>query len=341
MFPTQNPKINPDEFSRCEERRQKADPGIDLSPIQKMDAALKENIYHALWKDGVLRAMEDDEIDVHIINGVVYLNGHIVGVSSQSRIENAIQAIPGIEGIINNLILDDELTLEVAESLGILERTHGCKFFTGVSHGVVSLNGMVNDENVKLLAEKCAAGNPNVRAVINHVRVSGVKLKLQDQPFLQPIIGESIYFLDGISGVVKQVIINPNNRCVIAMTVQGKFTDQQDQLNSLADDQTKLPEQLIVLSMSVVRYLTKVSGFLNIQSYEREQFVDFDPGNFIVPDQDWVPPFPYCPDDILFPAENQHAEIQIAFESQRLPFTPISKDSLLGEQLLANDSLGG
>lgn len=341
MFPAQMPGINPGKFSRSEERRQMTVDGKNPGLIQKMDAALKENIYHALWKDDVLRAMEDDEIDVHIKNGVVYLKGHIVGASSRSRIENAIRAIPGIEGIRNNLILDDELTLEVAASLGILERTHGCKFFTGVSHGVVSLNGMVNDENVKLLAEKCAADNPNVRAVINHVRVSGVKLELQDQPFLQPTIGENIYFLDGISGVVKQVIIDPNNRRVIAMTVQGKFTRQQTQLNSLAEDQTRLPEQLIVLRMSVVRYLTKVSGFLNIQSYEREQFVDFDPGNFIVPDQDWVPPFPYCPDDILFPAENQNADIQIAFESQRLPFTPISKDSLLGEQLLANDSLGG
>ena len=262
MFPAQIPRIDPDEFSRCEERRQMTDHGKSLSSIQKTDAAIKEYIYHAFWKDNALRAIECCEIDVHVKNGTVYLNGHIVSTTSQSRIENAIRAIPGILGIKNKLVFDDKLTLEVVASLGKLEHIYGCKFFIGVSHGVVSLNGIVSDENVKLLAEKCAASNPNVRAVINNVRVLGAELGLQDQPFLQPAIGEIIYFLDGICGIVRQVIINPNNRRVIAMTVQGKFTDQRYELNSLTDGKARLSEQLIVLRMSAVRYLTRVSGFL-------------------------------------------------------------------------------
>lgn len=123
MFPAQMPGINPGKFSRSEERRQMTGDGKNPGLIQKMDAALKENIYHALWKDDVLRAMEDDEIDVHIKNGVVYLKGHIVSTTSQSRIENAIRGITGNLGIKNNLVLDDKLTLEVAGSLGILEHT--------------------------------------------------------------------------------------------------------------------------------------------------------------------------------------------------------------------------
>ena len=153
MFPVQVPRINSDELSRCEERRQITDRGKSLSPIQKTDAALKESIYHAFWKDDVLRAMEYSEIDVHVKSGVVYLDGHIVSTISRSRIENAMRAIPGILGILNNLVLDDKLTHEVATSLGDLERTYACKFFTGASHGVVFLDGNVNDENVKLLAE--------------------------------------------------------------------------------------------------------------------------------------------------------------------------------------------
>jgi osmotically-inducible protein OsmY len=87
-------------------------------------------------------------MDVRVKNGVVYLNGHITGTTSQSRIRKAIRAIPGILGIQNNLVLDDKLTNEVAASLGTLEHTYACKFFTGVSHGVVSLNGIVSDVNV-------------------------------------------------------------------------------------------------------------------------------------------------------------------------------------------------
>ena len=341
MFPVQIPRINSDEFSRCDERRQMTDPGKSLSPTQKTDAAIKEYVYHAFWKDDVLRAIEYYEIDVHVKNGIVYLNGHIVSTTSKSRVENAIRAIPGILGIRNNLVLDDKLTLEVATSLGKLEHTYNCKFFTGASHGVVSLNGIVSDENVKLLAEKCAASNPNVRAVINNVRVSGAEPELQDQPFLQPTIGEIIYFLDGISGVVKQVIINPNNRRVIAMTIQGKFTDRRYELQSMSDGKVRLPEQLVAVPMSVVRYLTRASGFLYINSNERNRYMDFDPGSFIVPNKDWLSPYPYCPEDVLFPIEYQDADIQIAYESYRFPFAAISEDASLREQLLANDSPGG
>lgn len=344
MFPTQIPRIKPDEFSRCEERNQMADHGKSLSPIQRTDAAIKESIYHAFWKDNVLRAIEIFEIDVHVKNGVVYLDGHIVSTTSQSRIENAIRAIPGILGIRSNLVLDDKLIREVATSLGKLEHTYDCKFFTGASHGVVSLNGNVSDENVKLLAEKCAASNPNVRAVINHVRVAGTELELQDQQdqrFLQPTIGEIIYFLDWISGVVKQVIMNPDNRRVIAMTIQGKFTDQRYELNSVTDGNARLPERLVVVPMNAVRYLTKVSGFLYINSKESNRYMDFDPGTFIGPNKDWLPPYPYCPDEVLFPVEYQEADIQIAYEPQRYPFAAISGDTLLREQLLANDSPGG
>src|SRR5688572_25084645 len=253
MSPAQIPKINPDEFSRCEERSQPADHGKSLSPNQKTDASIKESIERAFWKDDVLRAIEYSEIDIHVKNGVVYLNGHIVSITSQSRIKKALGAIPGLLGMQNNLVLDDKLTHEVAASLGDLEHTHGCKFFTGASHGVVSLNGIVNDENVKLLAEKCVASNPNVRAVINNVRIAGAELELPDQPFLQPSIGETIYFLDGISGVVRQVIINPNNRRVIAMTVGGKFADRRQELKSLNSSESRSPERLVVLSMDLVR----------------------------------------------------------------------------------------
>ena len=108
------------------------DHGKSLSPIQKMDAVIKGQIDNALWKDKLLRTLDYYEIEVHVKNGTVYLNGHIVSTTSQSRIENAIRAIPSILEIKNNLVLDDKLTLEVATSLGKLEHTYDCKFFTGV-----------------------------------------------------------------------------------------------------------------------------------------------------------------------------------------------------------------
>lgn len=341
MHSAEIPAIDPDEFSRCEDRSQVTDYRSSLSPTQKADAAITVHIERALWNDDVLRAIESSEIAVQVRNGIVYLSGHIVGTTSQSRIKKALQAIPGLLGVQNNLVLDDRLTLEVAGSLGTLEHTHGCKFFTGASHGVVSLNGMVSDENVKLLAEKHVSANPNVRAVLNNVRVSGVERDVQDQTFLQPTIGQIIYFLDGIRGVVMQVIIDPNNRRVVAMILRGQFAKQPQELISTNSGQARSPEHLVVVPLDAVRYLNRASGFLHINSHERERYTDFDSSHFSPPKADWKAPFPYCPDDVLFPAEKQEAEYQIMEQLLQSPSTVASNEQLLWEQLLANENLGG
>lgn len=335
------PIINPDEFSWCEEGIQIPDHGKILSLSQKKDAAIKESIDHAIWKDDILRAIEYYEIDVHVKNGVVYLHGHIVSATSKSRVENAIRSVPGILGIQNNLVLDDKLTRDVAVSLGELEHTYDCKFFTGASHGVISLNGNVSDENVKLLAEKRAASNPNVRGVINNVRVSGALQEVQATPFLQPAIGETIYFLDGVAGVVKQVIIDPNNRRVIAMSIEGKFANQRPQIPVGTNGKAEPSKHLVVVAMNEVRYLTKASGFLSIDSNQRNRYVEFNPFRFFTPKKDWKAPHPYCPEDVLFPIEQQEVEYQILEHLPRPPFVVAPQEQVLWEQLLANDSLGG
>jgi osmotically-inducible protein OsmY len=316
------------------------DHGKSLTKIQKTDAAVKKHVERAIWNDDVLRSIEYDEMDVRVKNGVVYLNGHITGTTSQSRIRKAMRAIPGILGIQNDLVLDDKLTNEVAASLGILEHTYACKFFTGVSHGVVSLNGIVSDVNVKSLAEKNVAANPSVRAVINNIHVSGVELEVPDQPFLQPAIGETIYFLDGISGIVRQVIMNPNDRRVVAMTVSGPFAEQQ-KLKSFNVDEVRSLEHLVVLSMNLIRYLTRTSGFLHVNSHERERYMDFDPAAFRIPGVDWNPPYPYCPDNVLFQVDQQGGEDQSLQQIPWAPSTAASEEQLRWEQLLANDNLSG
>lgn len=341
MISTQIHGTSNTRLSRCEDGRQVMDQGTDPGPVQPRDAAIREYIYDAFWKDDFLRAMESGEMDVFVREGVVSLKGHIMSMTSQKRVENALRAVRGIVRIENNLVLDDKLTFQVAASLGTLEQTYDCKFLTGVSHGVVSLSGRVSNENVKLLAERAAADNPNVRGVINHVRVAGGDPGPDDQPFLQPAIGKSIYFLDGISGVVKQVIINPDNRRVFAMTLQGKFSNQHQGFHPFTDGEVRLHQQLLAVPMSVVRYLTRVSGFLSINSSERNRYGDFDPGYFVAPDEDWVPPYPYCPGDVLFPIESRDVEFPIPFAPDQFSFGAILQDARLSEQLLANDSLGG
>lgn len=341
MFPTQLTVIRPEEFSRCDEPTRQSEQGNATSPGQRSDASLKTSVEHAIWKDEVLRAIEYYEIDVRAKNGIVHLNGHIANTTSRIRIENAIRTLPGLLGLENHLVLDEKLTLEIAEALGKLEHTYGCKFFTGSSHGVVSINGTVSSEKVKLLAEICAAGYPKVRAVMNHVRVAdAMGPELQELPFMQPRIGETIYFLDGPSGVVKRVIINPNNRRVIAMFLFVNFPNTRLPVNSAGDAKTSLPMQLVHVPMDVVGYLTTGSGFLLIKSTDRSRYQEFDPASFFAPSADWTPPYPYCPNDVLFPVEYQTADAQIVNATH--PFEELMEAGVaFKEQVFVNDALGG
>lgn len=341
MFPLQVPILSPEELSRCDERMQQSDPGKAPSPMASTDASLKGSVEHALWTDDVLRAIEYYEIDVRVKNGIVHLDGHIANTAGRIRVENAIRSIPGISELRNHLILDDKLTVEVAGALGTLEHAYECKFFTGSSHGVISINGIVNHENVKSLAEICASGNPGVRAVINHVRVAGFTgPESRDLPFLQPVIGETIYFLDGLSGVVKQVVINPNNRRVIAMLLLVNFTGARLTFHSPNDAATHLPVRLVRVPMDTIRYLTKASGFLLINSHEHDRYQDFDPASFFAPGADWTPPYPYCPVDVLFPVEYQTVDTQTANATH--PFEKLVEEGIsLKEEVFANDALGG
>ena len=342
MYQAQMPQTDTDELLRCKDSSHSmVEEQKSQNENAKTDIDLMHEVDHALWRDAAFRAIDYDNIDVRVRGGMVYLNGHVSSLTNQHQAEKSLQTISGLLGVNNHLIPDDRLLVEVSIALGQLESNYDCKFFTGVSHGVVLLSGNVDNINIKLLAEKCTANNPNVRGVINSIRVPGIDLDLREEPFLQPSIGEEIFFHDGLSGTVQQVIINPDNRRVVAMTLRGRFENQRQELGSLDKGEARSPERTIVLSMNSVRYLTKVSGFLYINSNERNQYMDFDPAHFFTPKKDWKAPYPYCPDDVLFLIEQQDVKDQILQQPAQSLIAVGLEDQLLREQLPANDSLGG
>jgi len=294
------------EFSRCNDQSLLSVEEQNVHHLaDKVDASIAEKVDRALWNNGVLRSTDYREIDVDVKDGVVFLSGHVSSASNQQRAEDAVRTIPGVLDVKSNLVLDDNIMREVAGALGKIEHLYGVKFFTGVQYGVVGLHGEVGSANVRGLAEKYAANIPGVRGVINSVRAPGVDLEAEEQRFLQPSIGAQIYFRDGPSGKVQRVIINPSNRRVVAMVVRGRFSNppQQDP-GFLAYGEDQLPERLIAIPMSAIRFLTKSSGFLQIDTTEAAKYSDFDPSFFTAPREDWRPPYPYCPDDVLFPRED-------------------------------------
>jgi len=286
------------QYSRCEHRSwlqaQKQNPDYQAN---NADNSIAEKVDHALWKDSVLRSTDYGEIDVDVVDRTVYLSGYVNSRSNQRRAITAAQMIPGVLEVKSYLYSDDNLIRAVAGVLGKIEHSYGVKFFTGAQNGVVGLNGEVDSETVRNLAEKYATSVPGVRGVINSVRAAGVDVKAEDQRFLQPVIGEKIYFRDGLISIVQKVIINPSNRLVLAMIVQ----EQGSSFIEYGKDQS--PLRLMVIPMSNIRYLTKSAGFLHIDSKEAAMIEDFEISNFITPEEDWTPPYPYCPDEVLFPIE--------------------------------------
>jgi hypothetical protein len=333
-------QVLPSEFYRCGDQGW-IEPGKGKNPgeMQKTDEGISENIYHAFWMDDVLRATEYYDIDVRVRDGRVFLGGHIVSGANHSRIFTALRPIADILEIKDHLILDDRLMLAVAGSLAGLEHEYQCKFFTNVSHGIVSLGGIVISEAVSLLAMKRVASNPNVRGVIDNMRVKGGIPKLSDQTFLQPTIGESIYFADGILGVLKYVVINPDDRRVTAMIVQAETPARRG--GKASKDEANLPQQLVIVPVSTIRNLTKVSGFLNISLEERDSLQDYVPDQFFVPDTSWMPPYPYCPDDVLFPISHKQMDHRVENVMHRISLIRNVEGRIPAQELPADYSFGG
>ena len=267
---------------------------------------MAEKVDRALWNNNVLRNTDYGEIDVLVNDGVVSLRGHVINTTNQQRAEEVARSIPGVEKVKSYLVPDDKITLEVARALGEIERDYGVKFFTGARNGVVVLTGEAGSAEVRSMAEKLAANVPGVRCVINSVQAPGVDLQAEEKRFLQPSIGEPIYFHDGLFGKVRKVIINPNNRSVVAMLLPARYSNSHPNSRTPDYEGGRSPERLVVIPVSDIRHLTRNSGFLKTSSSEAAKYADFDPARFVSPGEDWTPPYPYCPEEVLFPAETRN-----------------------------------
>ena len=269
-------------------------------PDYHTDTFIAEEVDRALWKDVILRATDYHEIDVRVRDGIILLYGYVTNRISQWRVETAVKDIPGSLGVKSYLNSDDSLLLKVAQALIDLEQIEGSHVFAKMQNGAVILNGKVISADIRDLAEQYAANVPYVRGVINNITIQGIDLEPEDQRFLQPVIGESIFFGEGLSGIVKQVIINRNNRRVIGIILQGQFPERHSKFASEEVDKPQTADKLAIIPVSVIEYLTKTSGFLNIDSAETTKYHDFESTRFAIPDADWIPPYPYCVENVRF-----------------------------------------
>ena len=276
---------------------------VEKSALQKLadyspDLFLAAEVDNALWSDDTLRVTDYNEIKVTVEGGIVILQGHVVTPINRYRAEKAARSVSGVLGIQNQLVVDDDLVLDVAQALGSDCRTRHERIFVGAQKGIVTLSGEVASVTARETAEEVAASVPQVRGVVNYLNAAHVVVNPNEQRVLEPPIGQGVYATDVLLGNVERVIINPHNRRVTAFVASGNFSNVQHTDHGSSDEEPQ-KERRVIIPIRVVSYVTDSSVLLSINSSEASQYCDFNPIDFASPPKDWQPPYPYHRDDVL------------------------------------------
>ena len=249
--------------------------------IFRYDNSILVEIWDLLWKYDVIRSIDINSFSVSVEDGVVSLTGHLCRASNRRLIEYIARSVPDVAAVNNKLVVDDELTMQVAQALGRDERTRPFVLPVGCSHGWVHLGGEVPTREIQLVAEEVAGQVPSVRGVVSLPRVAGESRDPMRCP-LQPLIQARMYDHNKQEGVVTHVVIQPRNRLVTHAVVST---------NDFRNGKDVFHEYLVpVEEMEVVN---TESIFLKRNGPPLDTFPAFDPSDYPLAPLDWQPPYPY------------------------------------------------
>ena len=269
-------------------------------PAAQSDARLSDTILQALGQHHLLGRGNVAYINVTVSNGVATLTGHVVRASEKEQAAATALAVAGVTAVVNQLVVDYDLMINVAQALGQSQQMQHEQIQVNVQHGVVYLGGNVNQSPARLAAGQIAAAVPQARGIINVIHTPGRVLDSEEERFIQPQIGSEIYATDGQVGHVEQVIINPQNRRVIAVTLQGSAAQAQALDGIDAPAERRQAPHLMLISLSHIRCAPSGVLFLDVNSNKATHATNFNLANYVAPPVDWQPPYPYRPADVLF-----------------------------------------
>jgi osmotically-inducible protein OsmY len=280
---------------------------LESLPDYGLDDALAAEVKAALWSDEILRNTDYDEISISVEDGIVRLQGYVITRRNKIRAEEAACSVPGVLGLENELILDDDLVIRVAQALGNDERTRFEQISVGAQNGFITLNGQVSSAATREAGEAIAASVPQVRGVINYLQAPNVAIDPKEGQVWQPLIGKEVCATDMQLGHVERVILDPRNRRVTAFVARGYFPDPEDKDGYRSPDEEAQPERSIVIPLDAARYVTDSSVLLEISGVEAARYRAFDPADFVSSPAGWQPPYPYRWEQVLFDGERSEA----------------------------------
>jgi osmotically-inducible protein OsmY/sporulation protein YlmC with PRC-barrel domain len=256
------------------------------------DQAIAVRVEAVLWNEGFTRSSGTNAFKVEVLDGVVTLNGHVANSMIKSRIQRSMRRIRSVVDVENRLIADDELEISVAQEIARHHLTQQGSIFVGASRGVIHLNGKLSDPENRLAAERCAAGVPQVRGVVNTIQAPGVSRQAAARAIF-PQVNDEVYASDMYLGRVEHVVINPENRLVAEIVVRGGFPDFAQSKPGMKTYQLPLHERLVSIPVGAIRHTSPGGVHLSEKAWRVAKCPDFHSGSYIRPAQGWQPPYPY------------------------------------------------
>ncbi|HEX6478538.1 MAG TPA: BON domain-containing protein [Ktedonobacteraceae bacterium] len=139
-------------------------------PPYRPDDVLQQEVESILY-DITPMHIDLKGISIHVLDGVLYLDGNISSSLKGDIATDQVMGVPGLLEIKNNLVADDTLAAGLARVLGQDPVTHDLPIGVYPRLGVVRLSGAVHTAQQKAAAGEIAKNYPGVRSVINSLIV--------------------------------------------------------------------------------------------------------------------------------------------------------------------------
>ena len=154
-------------------KRIELDPSV-IKPGQRTpfrpDTELRDAVYQAIYDYDPLR-IDLPGIEIHAIDGVVWLKGHVSSELNQRLVADQLGNIPGLAELHNELIADTDLAASVSYALSHDPRTASEYIGVYPRLGVVRLRGAVRRPEARQAASEVAGTVSGVKTLVNELKV--------------------------------------------------------------------------------------------------------------------------------------------------------------------------
>jgi osmotically-inducible protein OsmY len=243
--------------------------------------AIIEDIWAQLWQDDGIRNLDLNDLLIRVENGAVRLWGHVGKGFHRIRIAEIASSVPGVQKVENDLIMDFELQVEVAQALYRDQRTRPLFLNVDCMHGWISVLGQVPNQSVCEVVEEVISKISQVRGILHPPMIMGQAYPLYRR-VVQPDIGARVYAEVGLTGRVTKVVINPRNRLVTHFAV--KAGGEAAGLGLTAE---------FVLPIETIDVVNDENVILSDRVQRIETYSQLDEQAYPPAPQDWQSPFPY------------------------------------------------